>query len=76
MGERPTYDDRSIWPPALSWGSGFAEGMKYALLIAEDHSYTFRTVEMRHKRDANGRVFDPNPHLPYGPETSKKKDPS
>ena len=51
MAEKPTYDDLSIWPPALSWPSGFNAGMKYALLIAEDHSYTFKTVEMQHKRE-------------------------
>ena len=45
--------------------------MTRALLIAEDHSYTFKTVEMPHKRDAAGRVCDPNPHLPYGPEVRR-----
>ena len=71
MDERPTYDDRSIWTPALSWPGGFNAGMKYALLIAEDHSFTFKTVEMRHQRAANGRIYDPNPLLPYGPEVRR-----
>lgn len=61
-----TYDDGSIWNPALSWSGGVEKGMKYALLIAEDHSYTFKTVEMQHKRDELGRMYDPNPNLPYG----------
>ena len=71
MSERPTYDDLSIWPPAFSWPGGFNAAMTRALLIAEDHSYTFKTVEMPHKRDAAGRVYDPNPHLPYGPEVRR-----
>lgn len=71
MAEKPTYDDLSIWPPAFSWPGGFNVAMTRALLIAEDHSYTFKTVEMPHKRDAAGRVHDPNPHLPYGPEVRR-----
>ncbi|CAN7411035.1 hypothetical protein [Acidovorax sp. LjRoot194] len=34
-----SYDDGFIWWPAVSWGSGFAVGMRYALQMAEDHGY-------------------------------------
>lgn len=51
---------------ALSWYS-FEGAVKWIELIAEDHSYTFKTVEQRHKQGKDGEIYDPNAHLPYGP---------
>lgn len=62
-----TYDDFTIWSPTKYWGTGLFNGMVYALLIAEDHSYTFKTTEMRLSKDDSGRVVDKYNHLPYGP---------
>lgn len=56
------------WAPGSSWGAGPAAVAKYLALVAEDHSYTFKTTEQRHQRLPDGRVYDPNAHLPYGPE--------
>ena len=51
----------------LTWPD-FDRALLTAELIAEDHSYTFRTTEQRHARLPDGRVYDPTPHLPYGPQ--------
>ena len=51
---------------ALSWYS-FEGAVKCLELIAEDHSYTFKTSEQRHKRNLENQLFDQNAHLPYGP---------
>lgn len=52
--------------PYRTWPSK-AEGIKRLLLIQEDHSFTFKTSEQRHARNAKGELYDPNPYLPYGP---------
>ena len=43
---------------ALSWGSGFADGLRRLELIADDHAYTFKTTEQK---------FDFANKRPYGP---------
>jgi len=50
-----------------NWGCGIKKAIAWLVLIQEDHSYTFKTVEQRFQKDANGCIFDPNAHLPYGP---------
>jgi hypothetical protein len=51
----------------LSWPDK-NRGVKYLALIKEDHTFTFKTTEQRHGRTEDGKVFDLNPNLPYGPE--------
>lgn len=46
----------------MSWGAGVTEGVKHRLLIAEDHSYTFKTTEQRYNSGCP---------LPYGPPLRK-----
>lgn len=53
--------------PLRYWGSGVRAGLEWLALIQEDHTFTFKTVEQRHQRGPDGRIFDPNAHLPYGP---------
>jgi hypothetical protein len=55
-----------FWP-CLYWGAGVEAGLKWLALIQEDHTFTFKTVEQRLQRDSQGRVFNPNAHLSYGP---------
>jgi len=43
---------------ALTWGKGFSAGLQRLELIAEDHSYTFKTTEQK---------FTFNDPRPYGP---------
>lgn len=47
---------------ALSWGSGFAAGLQRLELIADDHAYSFKTVEQK---------FDFTDKRPYGPQQGK-----
>jgi hypothetical protein len=50
------------WWPALTWGRGVDAGVKYLELVAEDYTFTFKTVE---------QIFPFNLNKPYGPKETK-----
>jgi len=50
------------WWPALTWGRGVDAGVKYLELVAEDYTFTFKTVEQK---------FPLNLNKPYGPKERK-----
>ena len=50
------------WWPALTWGRGVDAGVKYLELVAEDYTFTFKTVEQK---------FPLNLNKPYGPKETK-----
>jgi hypothetical protein len=52
------WNELAYWP-ALSWGAGVDEGIKWLELIAEDWTFTFKTVNQKF----TALTF----HLPYGP---------
>lgn len=56
------------YPPLRYYSISEREAKKWLELVKEDHSYTFKTIEQRHQRDKEGRIYDPHPNLPYGPK--------
>jgi hypothetical protein len=56
------WNEKPYWP-ALSWGAGVDEGIKWLELIADDWTFTFKTTEQKFSAQ--------NLHLPYGPKREK-----
>jgi len=52
------WNESPYWP-VLYWGSGVDAGIKWLELIAEDWTFTFKTVEQK--------FSEQNLNLPYGP---------
>ena len=70
--ERKVVNVGGIWNThpfwaALSWGSGVDAGVKRLELIAEDWTFTFRTVEQRWPASCYELDGTNNLHKRYGP---------